>query len=193
MADLATQEKIAAQSAVEILHDRTGTRGLGDRLQNRLVDRLPSLFQQALASGPALPVEVGSFVQGLNLAELLDGRHRHGKTPGDLGELLVQDLDKPQQSRALVSQHPHQRPDALGTVILIAFQFRDDEVIQGLPLSQRGPVTARTSRCIHSVRIRTSAAIVNGLYSARRARANRWPNVCRRQDRSICWYLCWIF
>ena len=139
MADLATQEEVAAQSAVEILDDGTGARGLGHRLQNRLVDRMPSLFQEALPSGGPLPVEIGSLVQGLDLTEGLYGRPGHGKPLGHLPEFLLQDLDKRQQGRSMVCQRPKERPDAMRAVVLISPQFRYEEVIQCLSFGQRGP------------------------------------------------------
>ena len=94
MVNLAAHEKAASQSAVEILDDGTGARGLGHRLQNRLVDRIPSLFQQALPLGGPLPKEIGSSVQGLDLTEPLDAGQRYGKSLGHVGEVLLQDLDK---------------------------------------------------------------------------------------------------
>jgi hypothetical protein len=60
-ADLTAQEEVAAQTAVEILDERTGPRGLGHCHQDGLMDRIPSVFEDRLPLGRPLPGTGPSF------------------------------------------------------------------------------------------------------------------------------------
>jgi len=103
MAHLAAEEEVVPQPAIEILDNGTGSGGLSHRLQDRLLDPIPSAFQPGLYRRHPLPIEAGPLVQRLDLTQGLYAAQRHAKPLGNGGELLLQHRDKGQKARPLVA------------------------------------------------------------------------------------------
>ena len=113
VAQVASQEEVVPQPAVEVLDDRTGPRGVFDDAADLPLDGGEAALELVAQWPLGLPVGGGVAIQRFQMGDLLDPITGYVQPLGQDGELVLLDADECQQIVTLFAQRLADRSDAV--------------------------------------------------------------------------------
>ena len=113
VANVATQEEVISQAAVEILNDGTGSRRLGHDLLDGGFEIVQPMAKLMVQRGAALSMRGVMLIDALQFTDGVHPKRRHVEAHGQVVQLLIQHAGESQQLIALVFERPSHRADAM--------------------------------------------------------------------------------
>lgn len=128
--DMTAQEEIIAQTAVEILDNRTCPRCVGHRFLDGTLDIVEPVPKLLAERGLALPIGRTSIVHALEFTYCMDKADGDTKPRGDLGEFLIENTDEGQNLTPLILEGGADGTNTVRAQRFSKLQFPDDKVEQ---------------------------------------------------------------
>src|SRR5215510_1056433 len=128
--EVATQEEVAAQATVEVLHQGAGTDHFASQLFQDRAEVIEATAELLAQGGFLLPALRPALIEGLEIKQLARDRDVDLELRGDGLEIAVELRREVEQVVALLLQHVSDRLDAVRAQRFAGAQLGDDEVEQ---------------------------------------------------------------
>ena len=114
-AELSAQEEVTAQSAVDVLDDRTGADDVLGQLTHGCLELVEARAELLTQRRFFLPTSWLAFVQSQKVEQFADAGHGDLEIGGELGQIFIELGGEGQELRAVIFQERAQRVQAMRT------------------------------------------------------------------------------